>query len=498
MDRISQFLKENSTLIAVGAAAGVTLLGVGYYMSKRAGRTEGRKERVRFPGPRPHPGRPRPSRGVIGRGGPAKPRVSAAARAVCLTRGSGHRTHAPRRFLAATRPPQRPPRTRHGHGGRSVQGGPGEAVQDHQRELVAGHCVLPGPGDSISPQCAADTGPGAARARVIRWAQEQLQQMKSAIASRAAQQGEQVKEEELAQFLMSQFAVGMQQAEQAAYESFNTNEEAVKEATSRYSEDEEVKSEIEKLRNALRSLSGAPPNVEVPEHVTKDVVLNVVRETMEMTTNAMEEAVEEITTKHAISKAEFPVRQPPEKAPAVQKAPSVAYTYCVNVYVCLCVCLCLCVSLCARGGSPSGQVQGGRAAAARAAHAVRGEVQGREGARPGEVRHPERRAAGRHVQVRAGPGVCAGDGEHFAEAGRAVRLSACLPRDAHPLLSSSLSHTHMLTPIPLLAGSRLWASPSRRSPRCAAFAVPAALPGPSPHLRPRRATLQALAPSRDQ
>lgn len=85
MDRLSQFLKENSTLIAVGAAAGVTLLGVGYYMSKRAGRTEVRKERVRLPDPQPDPCPAWPAIGHIG--APWAPRAAGRPlRAVCASR----------------------------------------------------------------------------------------------------------------------------------------------------------------------------------------------------------------------------------------------------------------------------------------------------------------------------------------------------------------------------------------------------------------------------
>lgn len=82
-----------------------------------------------------------------------------------------------------------------------------------------------------------------------------LKQMEMAIRSRAEQANQEISDEEMSQFLMTQFAQHMQQMEAQAYKQFNTTQEEVQAATNTHKDDPEIKAAIAKLRSSLAALT---------------------------------------------------------------------------------------------------------------------------------------------------------------------------------------------------------------------------------------------------
>lgn len=110
----------------------------------------------------------------------------------------------------------------------------------------------------------------------------ELSEQEAAIRQNAAAQGQTITDDEMMQFFMGRFRQQMAEVEQAVYREHQTNDEAVRAATKFYEGDEEFAKTLAQLKDVFQKVTGQTPaaEVEIPEGVTKEVVLAMMQDTM--------------------------------------------------------------------------------------------------------------------------------------------------------------------------------------------------------------------------
>jgi len=126
-----------------------------------------------------------------------------------------------------------------------------------------------------------------------------LAEVEQQVRASAAQQGKQLTQDEMEQYLLASFRQAMSEVEQAVYREFQTSEEQVQAATEFFEDDSEFQAILNKLKNLFRAVTGQgavqEPTVEVPDHIDQDVVLRVYGESMEGLSTVIETVHAELT-----------------------------------------------------------------------------------------------------------------------------------------------------------------------------------------------------------
>lgn len=125
----------------------------------------------------------------------------------------------------------------------------------------------------------------------------QLAKLEAKIRQESSQSGRSLPEDQLASYLMGQFEEAMKAIESQVYAKFQTTEDEVKAATEYYEEeqDEDVANGVSKLQELYRVMTGGGfSDAEVPEDLTLEKFIAIMRETMESLNVAMEEVCLEV------------------------------------------------------------------------------------------------------------------------------------------------------------------------------------------------------------
>lgn len=125
----------------------------------------------------------------------------------------------------------------------------------------------------------------------------QLAKLEARIRQESQQNGRALPEDQLATYLMGQFEEAMKAIENQVYTKHQTTEDEVKLATEYYeeAEDKEVKTAVSKLQELYRVMTGGGmSDVEIPESLTVEKFIEIMKETMESLNVAMEEVCLEV------------------------------------------------------------------------------------------------------------------------------------------------------------------------------------------------------------
>lgn len=124
-----------------------------------------------------------------------------------------------------------------------------------------------------------------------------LAQIEQQLKMNARQQGKEISDADLHQYLMKQFEDAMNRVEQSVYQRNNTTEAEVQQAAEVFAEDAEFKTAVETLKSLFKVFTGQTSEgdlAKVPERLDIDLVLSIMEETMDGMSDAMEESFAEL------------------------------------------------------------------------------------------------------------------------------------------------------------------------------------------------------------
>jgi hypothetical protein len=144
---------------------------------------------------------------------------------------------------------------------------------------------------------------------------EVIKQMESVMAKVAFYEQEMVKhlqaqqqsipEDALKEHILDEFKKAMKITENQIYSSFGTTEDEVKDAAEYFAEDPDYKKIVNTLTLKFAMFAGQQPVEDLPAHVTLELILAVMTETMEEMTKAMEDTFEKCKGTYTLGSEEF-------------------------------------------------------------------------------------------------------------------------------------------------------------------------------------------------
>jgi hypothetical protein len=131
-----------------------------------------------------------------------------------------------------------------------------------------------------------------------------VSQLEQQLVNQAAQEGQQVDYEQFRQLMMNEFKNSMKDAETRVYAHYKVTEAQVEASATFFADDADFQQVLKTLKRKFALFTGQGGE-DVPEHVTMQLVMDVMSETMTRMTAAMEEVFNQTRENHVVGTDAF-------------------------------------------------------------------------------------------------------------------------------------------------------------------------------------------------
>jgi hypothetical protein len=131
-----------------------------------------------------------------------------------------------------------------------------------------------------------------------------ISQLEQQILQRAQQEEQEVDQNELRESMMAEFTNAMKDVEGRVYSSLNVTEAEVEQATNYFNDDADFQAVLKTLRRKYALFTGQGVE-DVPDFVTMELIMDVMSETMQKMTAAMEEVFHQTKGEMSVGTEQF-------------------------------------------------------------------------------------------------------------------------------------------------------------------------------------------------
>jgi hypothetical protein len=131
-----------------------------------------------------------------------------------------------------------------------------------------------------------------------------ISQLEQQILQRAQQEEQEVDQNELRESMMAEFTNAMKDVEGRVYQSLKVTEAEVEQATNYFNDDADFQAVLKTLRRKYALFTGQGVE-DVPDYVTMELIMDVMSETMQKMTTAMEEVFHQTKSEMSVGTEQF-------------------------------------------------------------------------------------------------------------------------------------------------------------------------------------------------